>query len=100
MLSRLDERHLPFYLDIEEEENVPLYQCYGFRVVKELTILGTYIRLWVMLRNGAKLEVVGRILGHASIGITADVYRHVNRGEMREEAERFAPLDGKKALKE
>jgi len=47
-----------------------------------------------MLRNGAKLEVVGRILGHSSIGITADVYRHVNRGEMRDEAERFAPMNG------
>lgn len=37
-----------------------------------------------MLRNGAKLEVVGRILGHSSIGITADMYRHVSRGEMHE----------------
>ncbi|MFC1949721.1 hypothetical protein ACFLW0_06075 [Chloroflexota bacterium] len=44
-----------------------------------------------MLRNGAKLEVVGRILGHASIEITADVYRHVNRGEMHEEHGKYAP---------
>jgi site-specific recombinase XerD len=43
---------------------------------------------------GAKLEVVGRILGHSSIGITADIYRHVRRGEMREEHERFAPMNG------
>ena len=49
-----------------------------------------------MLRNGAKLEVVGRILGHSSIGITADVYRHVSRGEMHEEHKRFAPMNGRK----
>jgi len=49
-----------------------------------------------MLRSGAKLEVVGRILGHSSIGITADVYRHVSRGEMHEEHARFAPMNGVK----
>lgn len=48
-----------------------------------------------MLRKGAKLEVVGRILGHASIGITVDIYRHVRTEEMHEEHERFAPLNGK-----
>ena len=51
-----------------------------------------------MLRNGAKLEVVGRILGHSSIGITADIYRHVSRGEMHEEHARFAPMNGTKEL--
>ncbi len=43
------------------------------------------------LRKGAKLEVVGRILGHASIGITADIYRHVKTDEMHQEHMRFAP---------
>jgi integrase/recombinase XerC len=43
------------------------------------------------LRKGAKLEVVGRILGHASIGITADIYRHVKTDEMHSEHMRFAP---------
>lgn len=47
-----------------------------------------------MLRNGAKLEVVGRILGHSSIGITADIYRHVRTGEMHEEARKYAPMNG------
>ena len=51
-----------------------------------------------MLRSGAKLEVVGRILGHSSIGITADIYRHVRTGEMHEEHARFAPFNGAKAL--
>ena len=35
-----------------------------------------------MLRKGAKLEVVVRIFGHSSIGITADIYRHVRTGEL------------------
>jgi integrase/recombinase XerD len=47
-----------------------------------------------MLRNGAKLEVVSRILGHTSVGVTADIYRHVMVEEMREAAQRFAPLNG------
>jgi integrase/recombinase XerD len=47
------------------------------------------------LRNGAKLEVISRILGHASVGITGDVYRHVNMDEMREEVDRHGPLSEK-----
>lgn len=47
-----------------------------------------------MLKNGAKLEVVSRILGHSSVGITGDVYRHVKTEEIHEAAERHAPLNG------
>lgn len=53
-----------------------------------------------MLKKGAKLEVVGRILGHSSIGVTADIYRHVRTGEMHEESERFAPLNDKSKKEE
>jgi integrase/recombinase XerD len=48
-----------------------------------------------MLRRGAKLEVVGRILGHSGIGVTADIYRHVRTEEMHEAVERFGPLNGR-----
>ena len=44
------------------------------------------------LRNGAKLEVISKILGHSSIAITADVYRTVRQEEVREEHKRFSPL--------
>ena len=44
------------------------------------------------LKNGAKLEVISRILGHASVGITGDVYRTVKQDEIREEHTRFNPL--------
>jgi integrase len=47
-----------------------------------------------MLRGGAKLEVVARILGHDSVGVTADIYRHVATAELHEEHARFAPLNG------
>jgi len=53
-----------------------------------------------MLRGGAKLEVVARILGHASVGVTADIYRHVAMAELHEEHLRFAPLNGAMALPE
>lgn len=51
MLSRIDKENLPCYFDIEEEEKVRVYQRYGFRVVEELTIPGTNIRVWAMLRD-------------------------------------------------
>ena len=53
-----------------------------------------------MLRDGAKLEIVSRILGHAGVGVTADIYRHVAMAEVHEEHLRFAPFNGKKALPE
>jgi integrase/recombinase XerC len=51
-------------------------------------------------KGGAKLEVVARILGHASVGVTADIYRHVAMAEVHEEHARFAPLNGERALLE
>lgn len=47
-----------------------------------------------MLKDGAKLEAVSRLLGHTSVGITADLYRHIRTEEMREEVEKHAPLNG------
>ena len=32
----------------------------------------------VMLVNGVPLKVVSEVLGHASIGITGDIYSHVS----------------------
>ena len=47
-----------------------------------------------MLRGGAKLEIVSRILGHAGVGVTADIYRHVAMAEVHGEHLRFAPFNG------
>jgi integrase/recombinase XerD len=47
------------------------------------------------LRNGAKLEIVSKILGHASVGITADVYRTVKQDEIQAEHKKYSPLAGR-----
>ncbi len=37
-----------------------------------------------MLKGGATLEAVARILGHAGVGAAADIYRHVAMAEVQE----------------
>lgn len=44
------------------------------------------------LRNGARLEVVSRLLGHASIAITADIYTHIDKEEIHDTHSRYAPF--------
>ena len=44
------------------------------------------------LRNGARLEVVSRILGHSSIAITVDLYAHIDNEEMHDAHRRYAPF--------
>jgi integrase len=52
-----------------------------------------------MLRNKAKMEIVSRILGHSSVAITLDVYRHIYDEEVLEEVELHGPTsDGQLAL--
>jgi len=46
------------------------------------------------LRDGAKLEVISKTLGHAGVGITGDIYRHIRAEEVREEMLRHTPLNG------
>jgi site-specific recombinase XerD len=62
-----------------------------FRSPRGVTVCSLLLRhlfATEMLKDGAKLEVVSRILGHSSIKVTVDVYRHVTTGEMHEEVER------------
>ena len=42
------------------------------------------------LRRGMKLEVVSRLLGHSSVAITIDIYRHIMDTEIRDEYRKFA----------
>jgi len=44
------------------------------------------------LRNGAKVELISKILGHSSVGIMLDVYRTVTQVEIKAEHARFGPL--------
>ena len=51
MLARFDKAALPCYLETQKEENVSLYQHFGFSVIKESIIPGTSITIWLMLRK-------------------------------------------------
>jgi len=51
MLARVDEEHLPCYLETQNEKNISIYQHYGFKVVQVGTIPGTDINHWAMLRK-------------------------------------------------
>jgi len=51
MLARIDQKHLPCYLETNNERNVPIFQHYGFEVVEVGTIPGTSVSNWAMLRE-------------------------------------------------
>jgi len=51
MLDRLDKQQMPCYLDTEKEENVPIYERFGFRVVDVSAHPGTDLKFWAMLRK-------------------------------------------------
>jgi integrase len=44
------------------------------------------------LRNGARIEVISRLLGHSSVAITDQVYVHIGEQEAEDEARKYAPL--------
>lgn len=51
MLARIDQEHFPCYLETQNEENVPVYEHFGFKVVEEDTIPRTDVNHWGMLRE-------------------------------------------------
>jgi ribosomal protein S18 acetylase RimI-like enzyme len=51
MLTRIDREQLQCYLDTKNEENVGLYQRFGFKILKEYQIPGSNVRNWSMLRE-------------------------------------------------
>jgi len=61
---------------------IPRYTAHQFR-----HYYATYMR-----RHGAKLETVSKLLGHASVAITADIYEHFTDEEIAEEHKLYAPL--------
>jgi len=46
------------------------------------------------LKYGARLDVISKILGHASTAITADIYVHVDRDDIHNTHRSFSPLTG------
>jgi GNAT superfamily N-acetyltransferase len=51
MLARADREGLPCFLETQEENNVKLYEHFGFKVKEMGTIPGTNIHSWVMERK-------------------------------------------------
>ena len=51
MLKRIDEEHLPCFLETQSEYNVSLYEKYGFKIVEENKLPGTNLTHWSMLRD-------------------------------------------------
>ena len=41
------------------------------------------------LKNGSKIEIVARVLGHSNVGITAKVYRHIRMDEVHAEHQKY-----------
>jgi len=51
MLARIDEAGLPCYLETLEEQNVQLYEHFGFTVAEKSAIPETNLTNWAMLRK-------------------------------------------------
>ena len=49
--GEIDKRNVPCYLETNKEENVTLYQHFGFKIVEEGIIPETDIPYWAMLRK-------------------------------------------------
>jgi len=44
------------------------------------------------LKNGARLEVISKMLGHASVQVTGDVYAHIDNEDIHTTHRKFSPL--------
>ncbi|WP_342677041.1 GNAT family N-acetyltransferase [Methanofollis sp. UBA420] len=54
MLDRLDREGLPCHLVTQNEQNVALYEHYGFRVIEHTVVPGTEVGNWAMVWEGGK----------------------------------------------
>lgn len=52
MLYRIDQEHLPCFVETQSRKNVSLYEHFRFRVVEKGVIPGTNLTHWAMLREG------------------------------------------------
>ena len=51
MLSKIDEEGLPCYLETLDEQNVSLYEHFGFKIVDKSNVPETSLTNWAMLRE-------------------------------------------------
>jgi ribosomal protein S18 acetylase RimI-like enzyme len=52
VLAWLERERLSCYLETHRQENVSLYEHFGFRVLETLELPGSQVRQWCMLKNG------------------------------------------------
>ncbi|MBA7473908.1 hypothetical protein ES707_09255 [subsurface metagenome] len=52
MLSKIDKEGLPCYLETLDEQNVQLYEHFGFKVIEESNVPSTNLTNWAMMRDG------------------------------------------------
>ena len=50
-LAECEEQNIPCYLETHDEQNVLIYQHFGFDVVEESIVPGTNLPIWAMLRK-------------------------------------------------
>jgi site-specific recombinase XerD len=50
-----------------------------------------------LIEQGEELAVVSRLLGHANLSTTADVYAHLTRGMQQRAADRMDTILGRSA---
>lgn len=51
ILSRINEEGLPCYLETLDEQNVSLYEYFGFKIVDKSNVPETSLTNWAMLRE-------------------------------------------------
>lgn len=51
LIERADAEGLPIYLETETEDNVRLYEHFGFDVVQQITLDGLGVPMWEMMRG-------------------------------------------------
>lgn len=56
VMADCDARGLPMYLETETRENVRMYEHFGFRLIKEITLEKLGLPMWEMVREAARLR--------------------------------------------
>jgi ribosomal protein S18 acetylase RimI-like enzyme len=51
LMADCDEQGLPIYLETETQENVRMYDRYGFELVKQVTLEKLGLPMWEMMRE-------------------------------------------------
>ncbi len=51
LINECDENNVPIYLETETEENVTLYEHFGFKMIKKIILENLKVPMWEMIRE-------------------------------------------------